>query len=352
VTGVSNLIDPGSWAPAVRAGGVEVNAATREFVAAKRRLGAGWDAIGRMLGCSGAAAREAFDTGYLKPPPPATPIEDAAAGLKEEPRRVLLALNGRDRTAGALAQACGLDRAQTGEALAGLRAARLAEVRPTKAWTLTRAGVEAVELVLLQMTVAAPARTVLEALDASRSLHGPRSLAAVLGWSPEAARVELAGLMRLGLIERRGGGTYALTRAGRGVANPAAAQAAEAALGGATAPVFESRWGRAWLCDADAARRKPKARADWNGTVAGATHEVMVIALDAEKPREPSISKGRAAAFLTPLNFVGQFIADNDAAAMERVEADVRDIVEGLLNPDTDSRAAWIARYGSACMRP
>lgn len=149
-------------------------------------------------------------------------------------------------------------------------------------------------------------------------------------------------------------------------------------------PTFESRWGKAWLCS-DARRGEVP---DWNGHVAGwiveapwanvmwhsylvsvihlrpipgvrppvihlpgATHEMMVIALDPGCARDPTVVNGDGAAFLTPLNFVGQFIAEHDAAALERVERDVLEIVDGNLNPDTDSRASWIARYGAACVR-
>jgi DNA-binding transcriptional ArsR family regulator len=58
---VSALVDAAGWAPSCRP--ARVNGADpelRAFVAQRRRQGASWDAVGRMLGCSGLDAREAF----------------------------------------------------------------------------------------------------------------------------------------------------------------------------------------------------------------------------------------------------------------------------------------------------
>lgn len=80
----------------------------------------------------------------------------------------------------------------------------------------------------------------------------------------------------------------------------------------------------------------------------GATHELMLLALDPGYP----LQARRLPHFLTPPNFVGQFVADSDEAAAERVAGDVRDICAGLLNPDTDALRQWIARYGDNGIKP
>lgn len=83
----------------------------------------------------------------------------------------------------------------------------------------------------------------------------------------------------------------------------------------------------------------------------GATHEMMVAALSPDHSRNPLID-GTAASlpWLSPMNFVGQFRALTDAAAMERLEGTVREVIDGQLSPDTDFRRAWEARYGDACV--
>jgi hypothetical protein len=81
----------------------------------------------------------------------------------------------------------------------------------------------------------------------------------------------------------------------------------------------------------------------------GATHEVMVIALDPahevqldDRPR-----------YLSPLNFfTGQFIAASDDEARERVDQAVRDICDGTLNPDSDNRRAWGERFSRSNIKP
>jgi hypothetical protein len=150
----------------------------------------------------------------------------------------------------------------------------------------------------------------------------------------------------------------------------------------AVPPTFESRWGKAWLCKnvAETPAREAGvagwiveaswANCAWHSYAVavihlrpipgvpeahiafeGATHQICFFALDPRQPREPSITSGEPVAFLTPVNFAGQFTAANDAEAMERVEADVRLIVEGELSPDTDHRAVWVGRYGGHMMR-
>jgi hypothetical protein len=72
-----------------------------------------------------------------------------------------------------------------------------------------------------------------------------------------------------------------------------------------------------------------------------ATHEVMVAALDPEKP----IELDKQVAFLTPMNYMEQFKAESDEAALKHVEQAVQDICDGKLSPDTDFKLDWLARF-------
>lgn len=72
-----------------------------------------------------------------------------------------------------------------------------------------------------------------------------------------------------------------------------------------------------------------------------ATHEVIVFALDPDKP----ITDGQHVTVLNPPNYMEQFRADNDAAALEYVEGVIKEIVVGTLSPDTDHRSAWHQRF-------
>ena len=76
----------------------------------------------------------------------------------------------------------------------------------------------------------------------------------------------------------------------------------------------------------------------------GATHEVMVYALDPDW----SARLDECPRWLTPVNYVGQFVEVSDAAAEARVETAVRDILAGALSPDTDYIQHWIARFGAS----
>lgn len=74
-----------------------------------------------------------------------------------------------------------------------------------------------------------------------------------------------------------------------------------------------------------------------------ATHEVLVVALDPEKPyplnAAPNIMK--------PINYAGQWIALNDEEARATVEDCVKGIINGTLSPDTDFRSQWDALFKS-----
>jgi hypothetical protein len=80
----------------------------------------------------------------------------------------------------------------------------------------------------------------------------------------------------------------------------------------------------------------------------GATHEILVVALNPEHPTaindHPRI--------LTPLNFVAQLIETDDQAAAARIEATVQDVIDGVLNPDTDYIRHWIHRFGDDGIKP
>lgn len=76
----------------------------------------------------------------------------------------------------------------------------------------------------------------------------------------------------------------------------------------------------------------------------GATHEVLVYALDPEQP----IDLTDFPRILTPANFHGQFIEPDDAAAEARIKQTVQDVIDGVLNPDTDFMRHWIHRFSAS----
>lgn len=71
----------------------------------------------------------------------------------------------------------------------------------------------------------------------------------------------------------------------------------------------------------------------------GATHELMIFALDPDHPAEPPLK------FLKPANHGYQFAAATNEAAAERVVALLDEIDGGKLSPDTDYRFMWDARF-------
>lgn len=76
----------------------------------------------------------------------------------------------------------------------------------------------------------------------------------------------------------------------------------------------------------------------------GATHEILVAALDPQFPTTIDDSPH----FLTPLNFTGQVIETSDESFARRVDEAVRDVADGKLNPDTDWIRHWMHRFGSS----
>jgi hypothetical protein len=78
-----------------------------------------------------------------------------------------------------------------------------------------------------------------------------------------------------------------------------------------------------------------------------ATHELILLALN---PAHPTTIDEQPH-FLTPTNFAGQFPAQSDSHASAIIEQTVRDVVNGILSPDTDYRRDWIKRFGDWCLR-
>ena len=68
----------------------------------------------------------------------------------------------------------------------------------------------------------------------------------------------------------------------------------------------------------------------------GATHELIVLAMNPDA--EPSFSEPQ---FLTPISIAQQFVAENDAEALEKIEFLLNPIAEGRLSVDSDFRSTW-----------
>jgi hypothetical protein len=83
----------------------------------------------------------------------------------------------------------------------------------------------------------------------------------------------------------------------------------------------------------------------------GATHEMLVFALNPEHPRSPTIHGTGPVHFLQPVNFGAQLVEPDDAAAMTRIEDTVDRIINGTLNPDTDALSQWIALFGDHMLK-
>jgi hypothetical protein len=81
----------------------------------------------------------------------------------------------------------------------------------------------------------------------------------------------------------------------------------------------------------------------------GATHEMVVLALDPRAPRQPLLDRGEGEP-LFPVNFAAQMIETNDATAALKVERAVEMIVAGRLSPDTDFLSHWSALFGDDMM--
>jgi hypothetical protein len=80
----------------------------------------------------------------------------------------------------------------------------------------------------------------------------------------------------------------------------------------------------------------------------GATHEIMVFALDPDT--KPTVNDYPR--LLQPANFVAQFIAVDDLAAAAYVQQAVQEVIDGTLNPDTDNRGIWVQRFSGSNLKP
>lgn len=84
----------------------------------------------------------------------------------------------------------------------------------------------------------------------------------------------------------------------------------------------------------------------------GATHEFHLYALDPDEPTGPVVAGDAKPAILTPGNFGAQLIAESDAAAVEKIEAEaIGPIVRHELSPDTDFFSEWVRRFGSSLVK-
>lgn len=79
----------------------------------------------------------------------------------------------------------------------------------------------------------------------------------------------------------------------------------------------------------------------------GSTHIVFVLALN------PSFSPTLDTMnhYLTPTNFAGEFIAENDITACEKIEESVMEILNGKPSPDTDFIREWVKRYSDSNLK-
>ena len=75
----------------------------------------------------------------------------------------------------------------------------------------------------------------------------------------------------------------------------------------------------------------------------GATHEVISFALDPDAPERTTcvIEKGEKLPLLTPANFCQQFVAENDAEAIDIVSKLMRKVGVAELSLDSDYAHVW-----------
>jgi hypothetical protein len=85
--------------------------------------------------------------------------------------------------------------------------------------------------------------------------------------------------------------------------------------------------------------------------LAGATHKILLYALNPHASRNEIVTAGKAEQMLLePCNFAAQFVG-TDSAALERFHEDIGLILDGRLSPDTDFRPQWVARWGDNMVR-
>lgn len=85
--------------------------------------------------------------------------------------------------------------------------------------------------------------------------------------------------------------------------------------------------------------------------LAGATHEMWLLAMNPDEPRQPAIEGVGPPHYLTPPNYASQFISESDDVACERVRRAVAMVTEGNLNPDEDYRWWWARLFGDNMMK-
>lgn len=146
-------------------------------------------------------------------------------------------------------------------------------------------------------------------------------------------------------------------------------------------PTIETELGLAWKYDLESFRKKSKKKVDasivswliqamwahpfWHSYalhlihlrplkgvetkiyLEGATHEIMLFALDPGEPRDLN----RLPSHLQPANFVAQFISLSDSDAVDKIEKCVKEICDGELSPDTDFTQHWIHRFNASMIK-
>lgn len=82
-----------------------------------------------------------------------------------------------------------------------------------------------------------------------------------------------------------------------------------------------------------------------------ASHELILLALQPDQPRQKMFTDRTAIYPLVPPNFCAQISERSDVRAFQRARFAAVDVVEGRLSPDTDFRHDWIARFGGHMVR-
>jgi hypothetical protein len=150
-------------------------------------------------------------------------------------------------------------------------------------------------------------------------------------------------------------------------------------------PTINGPRGRAWKLDLDAMRRRdgrdhagvavwlieaPWAHPFWHSyrlslihlrpvdgltqpiiCLEGATHEIVLYALNPDMRREDALLLTSDGALMEPPNFVAQMIMGSDDAAAGKIGEVVEMICQGRLSPDTDFRSQWITLFGDNMVR-
>ncbi|KKK65663.1 hypothetical protein LCGC14_2971880 [marine sediment metagenome] len=73
-----------------------------------------------------------------------------------------------------------------------------------------------------------------------------------------------------------------------------------------------------------------------NIVLPGATHELLIFALDPKHDIDPYNLRT-----LEPISIAQQFISENDAKALSILEKCIQRIADGELSPDSDFRKVW-----------